>query len=112
MSNIFGAVLSVGTILLGKSVPFYQHNTQLFFILIFNVVRCAIPADQFVTGYNKIKHVPFRSKQVIPVIYTSIGGCRILGRMTVGNRHGLLVPNSTTDQELQVSRGGHFLAIL
>ena len=39
--------------------------------------------------------------EVIPVVYTSIGGCRILGRMTVGNRHGLLVPSSTTDQELQ-----------
>jgi translation initiation factor 6 len=61
----------------------------------------------------------------IPVIHTSIAGCRIIGRMTVGkwkweeemallwsltlslfllssgNRHGLLVPSSTTDQELQ-----------
>ena len=31
-------------------------------------------------------------------------GCRIVGRMVVGNRHGLLVPNSTTDQELQQIR--------
>lgn len=37
----------------------------------------------------------------IPVIHASIGGCRIVGRVTVGNRHGLLVPNTTTDQELQ-----------
>jgi len=37
----------------------------------------------------------------IPVIHTSVGGCRIVGSMTAGNRHGLLVPNSTTDQELQ-----------
>jgi len=37
----------------------------------------------------------------IPVIHASIAGCRILGRLTVGNRHGLLVPNTTTDQELQ-----------
>merc|ERR1712066_1028510 len=42
--------------------------------------------------------------EVIPVVHTSVGGCRILGRMTVGNRHGLLVPNSTTDQELQQIR--------
>merc|ERR1712062_68415 len=40
----------------------------------------------------------------IPVIHTSIAGCRIIGRMVVGNRHGLLVPNSTTDQELQQIR--------
>lgn len=37
----------------------------------------------------------------IPVVHTSIAGCRIIGRLTVGNRHGLLVPNTTTDQELQ-----------
>ena len=29
---------------------------------------------------------------------------RIIGRMTVGNRHGLLVPSGTTDQELQQIR--------
>ncbi|XP_028392380.1 eukaryotic translation initiation factor 6 [Dendronephthya gigantea] len=38
---------------------------------------------------------------VIPVIRSSIAGCRIIGRLTIGNRHGLLVPNTTTDQELQ-----------
>lgn len=37
----------------------------------------------------------------IPVIHSSIGDCRIVGRLTAGNRHGLLVPSSTTDQELQ-----------
>jgi len=31
MSNIFGALLSVGTILLGKSVPFYQHYTVVLY---------------------------------------------------------------------------------
>jgi len=38
---------------------------------------------------------------VIPIIHTTIGGTRIVGRLTAGNRHGLLVPFSTTDQELQ-----------
>eukprot|EP00794_Sanderia_malayensis_P019106 gene19106-21022_t len=37
----------------------------------------------------------------IPVIHTSIAGCNIIGRLSVGNRHGLLLPNTTTDQELQ-----------
>jgi translation initiation factor 6 len=37
----------------------------------------------------------------IPVIHTSIGGNRFVGRTTVGNRKGLLVPNTTTDVELQ-----------
>ncbi|KAJ6561911.1 hypothetical protein B0H19DRAFT_1142990 [Mycena capillaripes] len=39
--------------------------------------------------------------EVIPIVHTSIGGTRIIGRLTAGNRHGLLVPATTTDQELQ-----------
>ncbi|ODV92097.1 hypothetical protein CANCADRAFT_82280 [Tortispora caseinolytica NRRL Y-17796] len=38
---------------------------------------------------------------VIPIIHTTIAGTRIVGRLTAGNRRGLLVPMSTTDQELQ-----------
>ncbi|CAM9626800.1 unnamed protein product [Ascophyllum nodosum] len=37
----------------------------------------------------------------IPVVHASIGGCRFVGRVCVGNKRGLLVPNTTTDQELQ-----------
>ncbi|XP_003745241.1 eukaryotic translation initiation factor 6 [Galendromus occidentalis] len=37
----------------------------------------------------------------IPVVHTSIAGCRIIGRLSVGNRNGLIVPFTTTDQELQ-----------
>ncbi|KAJ1530463.1 hypothetical protein ONE63_005363 [Megalurothrips usitatus] len=37
----------------------------------------------------------------IPVIHTSIAGCRIIGRMCVANKNGILVPNTTTDEELQ-----------
>ncbi|XP_076338825.1 eukaryotic translation initiation factor 6 [Tachypleus tridentatus] len=39
--------------------------------------------------------------EVVPVIHTSLAGCRIIGRLCVANRHGLLIPNSATDQELQ-----------
>lgn len=37
----------------------------------------------------------------IPVVHTTIAGIRIVGRMVVGNKNGLLVPSTTTDQELQ-----------
>ncbi|KAK4684133.1 translation initiation factor 6, partial [Tremellales sp. Uapishka_1] len=40
-------------------------------------------------------------QDIIPVIHASIAGTRIIGRLTAGNRHGLLVPSTTTDQELQ-----------
>ena len=36
----------------------------------------------------------------IPVVHTSIAGCRFVGRVVVGNRRGLLVPNTATDNEL------------
>lgn len=36
----------------------------------------------------------------MPVVHCSVGGTRIVGRTTVGNRHGLLVPTITTDTEL------------
>jgi len=37
----------------------------------------------------------------IPVIHATIGGNRFVGRTTVGNRRGILVPNTATDLELQ-----------
>jgi translation initiation factor 6 len=40
----------------------------------------------------------------IPVVHTSIAGTRIVGRLTAGNKNGLLVPNTTTDMELQYLR--------
>jgi len=40
-------------------------------------------------------------QDVIPICHCSISGTRIIGRLTAGNRRGLLVPTGTTDQELQ-----------
>ncbi|KAG0581897.1 hypothetical protein KC19_3G018100 [Ceratodon purpureus] len=37
---------------------------------------------------------------VIPVVKVSIAGTRVIGRMCVGNKNGLLLPQATTDQEL------------
>lgn len=39
--------------------------------------------------------------ETIPVVHASIAGCRIIGRLSVGNKNGLVVPSSTTDVELQ-----------
>ncbi|KAJ5074837.1 eukaryotic translation initiation factor 6 [Anaeramoeba ignava] len=40
----------------------------------------------------------------IPVIHSTIAGTKIIGRMTTGNKNGLLLPSPTTDQELQLIR--------
>lgn len=37
----------------------------------------------------------------VNVVHVSLGGTRILGRVTCGNKNGLLVPAMTTDIELQ-----------
>ena len=37
----------------------------------------------------------------VPVVRTSIAGGRFVGRVCVGNRKGLLLPNTCTDQEMQ-----------
>ncbi|XP_059643903.1 eukaryotic translation initiation factor 6-2-like [Cornus florida] len=38
---------------------------------------------------------------VIPVVKTSIGGTSVIGRLCAGNKNGLLLPHTITDQELQ-----------
>jgi translation initiation factor 6 len=40
----------------------------------------------------------------VPVVHCTIGGTRIVGRVTAGNKNGLLVPSITTDNELQQLR--------
>ncbi|KAM0436177.1 hypothetical protein ACHAPT_003069 [Fusarium lateritium] len=40
-------------------------------------------------------------QDIVPTVRTTIAGTRIIGRLTAGNRKGLLVPTTTTDQELQ-----------
>lgn len=41
---------------------------------------------------------------VVPIVHTSIGTTRTIGRLVAGNKNGLLVPSITTDQELQFLR--------
>jgi translation initiation factor 6 len=40
----------------------------------------------------------------IPVVHASVAGTKIVGRMSAGNKNGLIVPMSTTDGELQAIR--------
>ncbi|KAJ3121781.1 Eukaryotic translation initiation factor 6 [Nowakowskiella sp. JEL0407] len=59
------------------------------------------PLNNLILKFNFSSVFESELGDVIPVVHTSIGGTRIIGRLCVGNRHGLLLPNSTTDQELQ-----------
>jgi len=55
------------------------------------------------TGGSENFYSVFESElaEHVPVIHVSIAGTRIIGRLTAGNKNGLLVPSTTTDQELQ-----------
>jgi translation initiation factor 6 (eIF-6) len=47
----------------------------------------------------------------IPVIKTTISGTRLVGRMTVGNKNGLLLPNSCSDQEMMQIRNRYRVGV-
>lgn len=51
-------------------------------------------------GNDNFKVIETELDQVIPVVRCSVAGCRVIGRLTVGNKNGLLLPNTTTDSEL------------
>jgi len=55
------------------------------------------------TGGSQNFYSTFQSElgDHIPVIHASIGGMRIVGRMVVGNKNGLLVPSTTRENELK-----------
>jgi len=52
-------------------------------------------------GAEQFKVLETDLQDKIPVVRTSLAGTRVVGRLCVGNRHGLLVPNTTSNQELQ-----------
>ena len=54
-------------------------------------------------GSSTVFHSIFESElaDLIPLVPCTIAGTRIVGRLCAGNKNGLLVPTSTTDQELQ-----------
>lgn len=39
--------------------------------------------------------------EAIPVIHCSLAGTRIIGRLSVGNKNGLLIPSAATNEELE-----------
>ena len=48
-------------------------------------------------SYNFYSALESELGNFIPVIQTTIGGSKIIGRTTAGNKKGLLVPNTITD---------------
>ncbi|KAF7278021.1 hypothetical protein GWI33_008941 [Rhynchophorus ferrugineus] len=76
------------------------------FLYAHNSLSIKYSKDGSSIGGSEVFYSTFESElaETIPVIHASLAGCRIVGRMCVGNKNGLLVPNSTFDQELQQLR--------
>lgn len=51
-------------------------------------------------GSDSFRVIESELKEHIPVVKCSIAGTRVIGRLCVGNKNGLLLPNTTTDNEL------------
>lgn len=81
-----------------KKNSFFNRNFSVTFHAIKRINQILHIFEQ---ERNTFSVVEGELADIIPVIHCSIAGTRIVGRITVGNRKGLLVPNDTTDQELQ-----------
>ncbi|KTW29128.1 eukaryotic translation initiation factor 6 [Pneumocystis jirovecii RU7] len=83
--GVFGKLTnSYALTAIGSSENF--HRQKLFYMLYFLLILYSIIESEL--------------GDIIPVCHCSICGSRIVGRMTAGNCRGLLVPSTTTDQEL------------
>ena len=56
------------------------------------------------SGGSESLYASFENELEVPVIMATIAGAKVVGRMTAGNKNGLIVPTSTTDEEIQAFR--------
>lgn len=76
----------------------YENNSEIGNFAKLTSAYCLVAVGRSQNFYSQFQA---DLQNDIPVIHVNIGGSPIIGNMTVGNRHGLLVPAQTTDQELQ-----------
>ena len=76
----------------------FENSTEIgvFTKLTNKYCLCAIGTSD---AYYQAIQSELHSK--IPIICCTIGGIRIIGRTVVGNAKGILLPQTTTDQEIQ-----------
>lgn len=76
----------------------YENNNEIGVFSKLTNKYCLVGIGAVETFYSAFEA---ELGDTIPVVHSSIADCRIVGRLTAGNKNGLLVPSSTTDQELQ-----------
>ena len=53
------------------------------------------------TNENFLNHFTIDLPESMPIIQTNIAQTSLIGRMAVGNKHGLLLPSTATDDEIE-----------
>ncbi|XP_063693128.1 eukaryotic translation initiation factor 6-like [Bolinopsis microptera] len=76
----------------------FQNSNEIGVFVKLTNSYCLVPVAECEAFYSVFEG---ELSDFIKVIHTTIGGCRVIGTLCVGNKNGLLVPNSTTDKELQ-----------
>ncbi|KAG0080642.1 eukaryotic translation initiation factor 6 [Podila epicladia] len=76
----------------------FENNNEIGVFAMLTNAYCLVALGGSTNFYSSFEA---ELGDIVPIVHTSIAGTRIIGRLCVGNRHGLLVPATTTDQELQ-----------
>jgi len=76
----------------------FQNSSDIGVFVQLTNSYCLVPVAECEAFYSVFEG---ELADIIKVIHTTIGGCRIVGRLCVGNKNGLLLPNSATDKEMQ-----------
>ncbi|KAF9104565.1 Eukaryotic translation initiation factor 6 [Mortierella sp. GBA35] len=75
----------------------FENNNEIGVFAMLTNSYCLVALGGSTNFYSTFES---ELRDIIPIIHTSIASTRIIGRLCVGNRHGLLVPSTTTDAEL------------
>lgn len=77
----------------------YQSSSEIGAYATLTDTYCLIPTTTTDSWTSVFEDLHFATN--IPLVHSNIAGTPIVGRLTVGNKNGLLVPLTTTDSELR-----------
>lgn len=77
----------------------FENSNEIGCFLKLTSTYCLVSDD---ASQNVLQIINQETQGRIPVISASIAGTKIVGRMTAGNKNGLLVPTSITEEEYTI----------
>ena len=77
----------------------FENSNEIGCFLKLTSTYCLVSDD---ASQNVLQIINQETQGRIPIISASIAGTKIVGRMTAGNKNGLLVPTSITEEEYTI----------